>query len=89
MIRRGFLAVAAIFVAVVQLGCAYQVEYQAGYVPSERPPFVAQGALLIVLPDEQQTFSYEAGPVSEVGNFTTLEIPVGAIVRDIATEVFG
>lgn len=80
---------AVLLAAFVQVACTYQVGFEAEYVPPDRPPFIAQGTLLIVLPEEQETMIYESAPVSEVGNFTTLEIPVGEIVRDIATDVFG
>lgn len=69
--------------------CVHELAYNPAYVPPERPSFIAKGALLIVLPDEQETFEYESGPASEVGNFETLLIPVGEIVRDIAMDVFG
>lgn len=70
-------------------GCSYQVGYNEDYVPAERPPFVAQGKLLIVMPEQQYTFKYEGAPASETGDFTTLEIPVGEIVTSIARDVFG
>jgi hypothetical protein len=89
MMRRcHLLAAAAAVGAMIQGGCAYQVEYEAGYVPPERPPFVAQGKLLIVLPEEQRSYTYEGPPDSEVGNFTTLTIPVGQMVREISEEIF-
>ena len=69
--------------------CAHQVGYEPDYVPPERPLFVADGKLLIVMPQEQQQLMYEGSPDSEIGSFTRLEIPFGAIMRDIATQVFG
>jgi hypothetical protein len=70
-------------------GCSYDVGYRKDYVPAERPPFVASGKLLIVMPEEQYRFEYKGPPSSETGDFTTLEIPVGEIVTDIARDVFG
>jgi hypothetical protein len=81
------LAVAA---AVVTLSsCAYEVGYRPEYVPAETPSYIAQGRLLIVLPQEQREFVYEGRPSSTTGDFTTLTVPVGAIVEDIARQVFG
>jgi hypothetical protein len=76
--------------AMLALGaCAYEVAYRAEYVPAETPPFVAQGKLLIVLPQEQREFTYSAPPTSATGDFTTLTVPIGSIVQDIAKQVFG
>jgi hypothetical protein len=70
-------------------GCAYEVGYRPEYVPSEAPPFVAQGKLLLVMPREQRQFVYEGRPSSTTGDFTTLTVPIGEIVQDIAKQVFG
>jgi hypothetical protein len=40
------------------------------------------------MPEEQQDFVYEGNPDSAVGDFTTLTVPMGAIVGDIAAQVF-
>lgn len=70
-------------------GCTHEIGFDAGYVPPERPSYVADGALLVVLPEEQEQFTYEGPPDSEVGNFTTMSIPLGSIVKEIARDVFG
>ena len=70
-------------------GCAYEVGYDPAYVPDERPTYVADGALLIVMPEAQRQLVYESAPVSEVGSFTTITIPFGSIMQDIARDVFG
>jgi hypothetical protein len=81
----GTVAVTAAMLA----ACAYEVGYDPTYVPEDRPPYVADGKLLIVMPEAQQQLIYRGAPSSEVGNFTTLTIPFGAIMRDIAGDVFG
>jgi hypothetical protein len=68
---------------------ACEVAYRPEYVPAETPPFVAQGKLLSVLPQEQRQFVYSAPPTSATGDFTTLTVPIGSIVQDIAKQVFG
>jgi hypothetical protein len=79
---------AAACASLVLAACSYEVAYRADYLPPAKPPFVAQGRLLIVMPEEQRKFVYEGRPTSRTGDFTTLTIPVGAIVEDIAKEVF-
>lgn len=81
----GFLAVLSAAIA----GCAYEVGYRPEYVPPERPGFIAQGRLLLVIPEEQRAFVYEGPPASRVGDFTTLVVPLGSITEDIAKDVFG
>jgi hypothetical protein len=50
---------------------------------------VAEGKLLVVMPEEQRTFTYEGPPSSRTGDFTTLVVPIGNIVQEIASHVFG
>jgi hypothetical protein len=76
--------------AVLLLGaCAYEVAYQPNYVPSEGPSYFAEGKLLLVMAEEQRTFIYEGPPSSSTGDFTKLTVPIGAIVEEIARDVFG
>lgn len=70
-------------------GCAYEVGYRPEYLRNEPPQYVAQGKLLVVMPDEQRAFAYEGPPNSRTGDFTTLTVPVGNIVQEIASHVFG
>jgi hypothetical protein len=70
-------------------GCAYEVGYRSEYLRNEPPQYVAQGKLLVVMPDEQRAFAYEGPPNSRTGDFTTLTVPVGNIVQEIASHVFG
>ena len=79
------LIAAAVWLA----GCAYEVGYRPDYLPNDKPPYVAQGRLLIVMPEDQRQFVYEGHPDSRTGDFTTLTVPIGQIVQDIAKDVFG
>jgi hypothetical protein len=80
----------AIIAAAVSLSaCAYEVGYRPEYLPPDAPTYVAQGKLLVVMPEEQRAFTYEGPPSSDTGNFTTLVVPVGNIVQEIASHVFG
>jgi hypothetical protein len=79
----------AAFAIVALGGCAYEVGYRSEYLRDEPPQYVAQGKLLIVMPDEQRAFAYAGPPSSQTGDFTTLTVPVGNIVQEIASHVFG
>ena len=52
--------------------CAYEIGYQPAYLPSAAPDYVAQGKLLVVMPEEQRAFTYEGPPSSRTGDYTTL-----------------
>jgi hypothetical protein len=89
MIHSRRLGVLALAVAVAALtACSYETQYQSAYVPDEAPTYIAYGKMVIVMPQEQRNFTYEGPPESEVGNFTTLTVPIGEIVQSIATQVF-
>lgn len=85
VVRLTLVGAAALGVA----ACAYEIGYRSEYVPAEAPAFVAHGRLLIVMPQEQREFLYTGPPSSTTGDFTTLTVPIGAIVQDIAKQVFG
>jgi hypothetical protein len=91
MIRaRGPVYCTAAVAAVWALGgCAYEVGFHDSYLPQEPPAYVAQGKLLIVMPEEQRTFVYEGPPSSRTGDYTTMTVPIGTIVQETARHVFG
>jgi len=68
-------------------GCAYEVGFNPDYVPPERPTFVADGALLVVIREDQAEFLYAGPPDSRIGDFTTMTIPLGAIVSAMALTI--
>jgi hypothetical protein len=70
-------------------GCAYEIDYRGEYLRQEPPQYVAQGKLLVVMPEEQRAFVYEGPPSSRTGDYTTLVVPIGNIVQEIASHVFG
>ena len=69
--------------------CAYEVAYRPDYVSADPPPYIAKAKLLIVMPATQREFVYKGHPSSSTGDYTTLTIPMGAIVEEVATQVFG
>jgi hypothetical protein len=90
MIRaRGIFPCTALAAAVALGGCAYEIGFQEAYLPQEPPAYLAEGKLLIVMPEEQRVFVYDGPPSSRTGDFTTLRVPIGNIVQQIARHVFG
>lgn len=83
-LRRGITCL----VAFVCAGCVHEVGFQADYVPPERPTYIADGALLVVVREDQAEFVYSGPPESEIGDFTTMTIPLATIVQEIAADVF-
>jgi len=75
-------------VALALSACAYEVGYRPDYLPPAAPTYVAQGKLLVVMPQEQREFVYKGRPSSATGDFTTLTVPMGTIIEDIAKHVF-
>jgi hypothetical protein len=87
--RRALGRSAAIAVAFALGGCAHEIGFHPEYLPQEPPPYIAQGKLLIVMPEEQQRFIYEGPPSSTTGDYSTLVVPVGTMVEETARHVFG
>jgi len=87
--RHRIIAGATVTAALALGGCAYEIGYRAAYLEREPPQYIAHGKLLVVMPEEQRSFVYEAPPASRTGDFTTLTVPLGAIVQEIASHVFG
>lgn len=86
VLGRGLIASVAMLP--VLAACSYQLGYKPEYLPAESAPFIAHGKILVVLPKDQSDFVYKGGPASSVGDYTTMTIPIGRIVRDISNEVF-
>jgi hypothetical protein len=68
--------------------CAYEVGFDPELVEDRPPSFVAQTDIVIVLPADRRDFVYEGRPTTEVGDFTTLTVPLGSIMQEITTHVF-
>ena len=83
------IAGALLMTGIAISGCSHEIGFEPGLVPKDRPSYIADGALLFVLPDDEEQFVYDGPPDSEVGNFTTMTVPLGMILKEIATDVFG
>lgn len=86
---RTLRATVAVAAALALGGCVHEIGFHDEYLPQEPPAYVAEGKLLIVMPEDQRTFVYEGPPSSRTGDFTTLIVPVGTLVQEIARHVFG
>lgn len=69
-------------------GCAYQVDYDPEYVSDEAPSYVADAEIVILMHPHDTEYVYQGSPTTAVGEFTTLTIPIGNIMQEIAAEVF-
>ncbi len=88
-VPRTLRRIAAAAAVLTLSGCAHEIGFHAEYLPEEPAQYVAEGKLLILMPEEQRFFTYEGPPSSRTGDYTTLIVPIGNIVQEIARHVFG
>jgi hypothetical protein len=69
-------------------GCAYQVAYDPEYVTEETPSYVADAEVVILMHPHDTEYVFQGSPTTDVGEFTTLTIPIGNIMQEITAEVF-
>ena len=74
-------------IAVCLSGCAYQAGYNPTYLPDEEPEYISADEVLLVMPDEVEDFVFKGSPSSFTGGGTTLTIPLGVILREVAEEI--
>ena len=63
--------------------------FQGRYLPQDKPEFTGKGQAMIVIPDGQRDFRWAGKASSWIGSSSVLELPLGTIVEQIATDVFG
>jgi len=68
-------------------GCSYQTAYNPTYVPDEDPQFLSHQQALLWISNEQANYVYDENPSTFVGSGTSLSIPVGVILSNVAAEV--
>lgn len=79
----------SLVVSIIVLGgCAYQVEYDPVYVSDEAPAYVADAEIVVLMHPHDTENVFQGPPTTTVGDFTTLTIPIGNIMQEIAAEVF-
>ena len=77
-----------VLAAVAAGGCAHEVAFEPAYVSTESPSYVAEAEIVILMHDHDLELIYEGGAESLVGESSTITMPIGAIMREIAARVF-
>ena len=78
-----------VFLAAIALsGCASEVAFNPELVEEEAPAYIAEAQIIVILPTEERELVFEGSPTTEVGNFTTLTVPLGQIMQEIVAHVF-
>lgn len=74
--------------SIIVSGCAREVAFNPELVAEEAPVYIAEAQIAVILPAQEREMVFEGGPTTEVGNFTTLTVPLGQIMQEITTHVF-
>jgi len=69
-------------------GCATEVAYQPEYLSDAIPSYLAETQILILMDEDDLEYVYEGTADSFIGQNVTLRMPIGAITREIAANVF-
>jgi hypothetical protein len=67
--------------------CAYKAGYNPTYLPDEKPDPLSSHEILLLMDDEEEGFVFTGSPTSLTGGATTLELPLGAILKEVAEEI--
>jgi hypothetical protein len=79
---------AVLALPLILCGCAAEVAYEPGYLAPAIPKYLAETRILILMDPEDMEYVYEGTADSFIGRDFTLRMPIGAITREIAVEVF-
>ena len=87
---RNSTAVALAVAACLLAGCAMTSTYNQSYLAAARRPAAVQvdGKALVVTTPEDDAYMYKGNPTSLTGSATTLEMPLGSIVKESAVAAF-
>jgi hypothetical protein len=88
---RRFRVVGAAVAALLLAACVTETTsgFQGRYLPQDKPEFLGKGQVSVVIPDGQRDFRWAGKASSWIGSDSILELPLGTIVEQIATDVFG
>jgi hypothetical protein len=78
----------ALALPLILCGCAAEVAYEPQYLESAIPKYLAETRILILMNPEDMEYVYEGTADSFIGRDFTLRMPIGAITREIAADVF-
>ncbi len=86
-----FRVVGAAVAALLLAACVTETTsgFQGRYLPQDKPEFLGKGQVSVVIPDGQRDFRWAGKASSWIGSDAILELPLGTIVEQIATDVFG
>lgn len=86
-----FRVAGAVMATLMLAGCVTETTsgFQGRYLPQDKPEFQGKGQVMIVIPDGQRDFRWAGKASSWIGSDSILELPLGTIVEQIATDVFG
>ncbi len=85
MLLRGSTALA---LPLILCGCAAEVTYEPEYLAPAIPKYLAETSVLVLMDPEDIEYVYEGSADSFIGRDFTLRMPIGAITREIAADVF-
>jgi hypothetical protein len=89
--NRRLIASAAAIATLLLSACVTETTsgFQGRYLPQDKPEFAGKGQVMVVIPDGQRDFRWAGKASSWIGGDSILELPLGTIVEQIATDVFG
>lgn len=67
--------------------CAYNAGYNPTYLPDDPPEQLSSNEILLLMDDEEEEFVFSGSPTSLTGGATTLTMPLGAILKEVAEEI--
>ena len=67
--------------------CAYNAGYNPTYLPDDPPEQLSSNEILLLMDDEEEEFIFSGSPTSLTGGATTLTIPLGTILKEVAEEI--
>ena len=78
------IIIAAIFLL---SSCAYYAGYNPTYLPDDPPEQLSSHEVLLLMDDEEEEFVFSGSPTSLTGGGTSLTLPLGAILKEVAEEI--
>lgn len=78
------IIIAAVFLL---SSCAYNAGYNPTYLPDDPPEQLSSNEILLLMDDEEEEFVFSGSPTSLTGGTTTLTLPLGAILKEVAEEI--
>jgi hypothetical protein len=68
-------------------GCSYNVGYNPNYVPDEEPEHLSADEVILIMDEVDEEYVFLGKPTSMTGGGTTLEVPLGFILKEVSEEI--